>query len=116
MGVAGLCAVPREAKVRIDHETFQAIKSGMHEREIQRLIGAPPGDYRTADVDYMLARVEPGDTRADGGETRLCRWVGDQGIINVIVGPTGQLVSATFYTGRRQPFSAVTRIRRIVGW
>jgi hypothetical protein len=100
-----------EPRVRIDQTAFVAIRAGMNEAQIERILGGPPGDYRTGEVDYLLAHTQPGETSG----TRLCRWVGDKGIINVLVGRDGRMVSATFYTGTRQPLGIVTSVRRRLG-
>lgn len=101
-----------QRRVRIDRGSFDAIQTGMTEGELVQLIGGPPGDYRTGEVEYILDGFEPGDTSREG--SRLCRWVGDRGIINVVVAD-GRMVSATFYTGRRQPLSLLSNLWRRLG-
>ena len=62
----------------IDREHCARIKKGMSHAEVEAILGGPPGDFRTAFVDYWMSpRLPP----PDGG--RMEDWLGNGGAISV---------------------------------
>jgi hypothetical protein len=64
--------------VRIRLENFDLIKPGMSRREVVRLLGAPPGDYRRTDGVFFVHV-----NQLDGNLDDVRCWICDQGEIQV---------------------------------
>ena len=65
---------------RINREVFDRIEIGMTRREVEVLLGAPPGDYTTGLTFADGASVGAIPFRPD---PELVMWLGDDGVIEV---------------------------------
>lgn len=108
---------PRSA---INRTNFEAIRGGMSEAEVERLLGGPEGDYRTGEVEYDLAgglweldnvmsapEVIRGEIRV-----RLATWQGDEGIVSLFFDDEGRVLATMFRDGRRTSFDPLALLRR----
>jgi len=81
---AALLPVPALVSVlaprpRINREVFARIEIGMTEKEVEAVLGAPPGDYRTGPGADAAIWVPLSSLAEPPPESVL--WVGDNGLI-----------------------------------
>ncbi|MGE3805312.1 MAG: hypothetical protein AB7K24_11625 [Gemmataceae bacterium] len=77
--------------VSVTEEVQRAIKPGMSRIEVERLIGAPPGNYSSIflhhDCDlFMMVQ----------GQAQRWKWVGPQGAIFVFVDANGRVITSVW--------------------
>lgn len=101
---------------RIDRATFERLRVGMTEGEVEELIGAPPGDY-TRDPP----EPEPPRVLNDEPRLTLSRWAGPDGRIVVFFDHQGRIQEKEFWGWvPGDPFapqsrSLLARLRRGLG-
>jgi hypothetical protein len=94
-------------KTSINRDTFERIEEGMTLKEVEELIGLPPGEYEKS-VIYWL---EP-----DFGMRGECKsWSSDDGAITVWVSPEGKVTHKDFYEPLLRE-NTLDMLRRWVGF
>ena len=84
----------RHAEVpnQINHRTFEKIEKGMTREAVVELLGVPPGDYVTQDLEFVRPvgerLIEDAFLPARDGETEE-GWAGNGGKVTVWFGPGG---------------------------
>ncbi|MCI0455854.1 MAG: outer membrane protein assembly factor BamE [Gemmataceae bacterium] len=87
---------PRPA---ITQASWERIRPGMSLRQVEDILGAPPGNYTR---QCVLLDLYGGGLfmKLDGlGRGTFKEWVGDQGAVQILVDPTGRVVWGRFVPG-----------------
>lgn len=109
---------------RVTRAGFEALRVGMTMKDVERVLGGPPGDYRTGDVDLDLSRVQPEfDNVMFAPEVLLGErhfehewWQGDGGTVWVCFDEEGRVVTKEFTPGELVASTPHARFRRWLGW
>jgi hypothetical protein len=121
LAVAGTAAVlwPRP---RVTKESYECVKLGMTRREVESIVGVPPGDYtggpmRPTDDEYAEDIrgdvVESWHRLGDGKISLLLpseRWEGDAGCLGVGFDPAGRAFSKYFIPREREEQSPLDNL------
>jgi hypothetical protein len=100
LAVAGALVVYFQPQPRIDKETLDRITPGMTEKEVENLIGAPPGRY--CDFEPMDTRVQQvkGDYKKEwvGNDLIICVGFSDGKVVGKGLGyVTGSMPKASWW-------------------
>jgi hypothetical protein len=115
-GAACWLLMPPSPTSQINRASFDAIRVGMSEAEVEEILGGPAGDYCTGDVirqgDLIVGPVIPLWT-IPPSKTNV--WQGDEGELFLIFDLTGQVLDKFFMptTLRDPPFRE--KLRRWLG-
>jgi hypothetical protein len=115
-----LLALPRH---RINREGFEAIQVGMSEQEVEGVLGGPPGDYSTGevesgplqnkeDIDLHFTLPEP----ASAGDLKPQTWEGNQGLVVVLLGKDRKVAAKAFQPRQLKsldPLKVLCRLLRL---
>jgi hypothetical protein len=96
VGVTFALLLPKP--IHISEAICNDIQPGMTQREVEVLVGAPPGDYETGRRGIVLDLYGNG-VLMNGG--RLEQWGGDEGFIHVGFGPDGTVLWKRFVPAGR---------------
>jgi hypothetical protein len=110
-----LLLVLRPPAPRIGSESFDAIRKGMTQPEVEAVIGVPPGDYRTRKWGLIIDPVG-GGTLMMADLHRVESWLGNTGIIHVAFDEDGKVCWKHFVPavpGMR--LTPLARLRRRLG-
>ena len=97
----GAYALKELTRPRFHAERFWQIRAGMTQAYVEKLLGAPPGNYESEpDIrkPYLLHGVNIGDVT-------IAEWTDDSGVYNVYYNKKGDVASTRFfpYIGSRRP-------------
>ena len=82
--------------IRYDH--FDKISDDMTLAQVEALIGCPPGDYRSGEIEYKFE-----DNNFPPLSDTEARWQGDQGDIIVFRDDMERIVAKTWIKGELEP-------------
>lgn len=99
---AGLLACLTNRGHRISRESYNQIKAGMTEQELEGLLGGPAGDYTNGryQVGYIAEPCSLCDEAlyAEISEIRSSRdWTGFQGLVSVGLNERGRVVEKRYF-------------------
>jgi hypothetical protein len=97
--IGGTLALLLRKPIRISEASCHRIQPGMTQREVEVILGAPPGDYETGRRGIMLDLYGNGVLMQEG---RREEWGGDDGIIQVGFGPDGTVLWKRFVPAGRK--------------
>jgi hypothetical protein len=103
---------------RVTHESFEMIRVGMTENEVEGILGGPGKDLQTflvQDVNILVDRGITIDHQIDHLETRV--WVGRRAVVEIQFRTGGPVIGLSFYVRRRsaEP-TIIERLREWLGW
>ncbi len=104
-----LLSFPVPASQGWTQQDFLRIRSGMTLAEVQEILGAPPGDYRS-----MATKGDPAAADFDGcifgtptGIASTAIWISDSALIYLGLDPAGKVQTGAFFA--QQPDSSPLR-------
>jgi len=107
----------------VSRSRFDSVAIGMKQDEVERILGGPPGDYRTGDVELDLSHGTPNfDNAMFAPEVLLHEvrvrhewWEGDEGTAWVCFDEQGRVMTKEFTVGQRVSSSFLDRVCRFLG-
>jgi hypothetical protein len=80
----------RPRPITINYSTYELLKPGMHEKEVEAILGAPAGDYSTRAIGFVGSGTSMG---VDSGGKE---WRSNEGIIIVWFDERGAVTGTRF--------------------
>jgi hypothetical protein len=87
-------------RVRIDAFTCSCIKPGMTQRQVESILGGPPGEYNSGQREIVIGLA--GHNRYSDG-SRVEDWGGEDGVIQVTFDAQGRVRWADFVSDELNP-------------
>jgi hypothetical protein len=111
------------AGVAVNRSKFDLIQVGMKLSDVEKLLGGPPGDYRTAEVELDLSVGTPQFDNVMFAPEVLTQkqrfrhewWQGDEGTAWVCFDEQSNVVKKEFTPGERVSPSVIDKIRSLIG-
>jgi hypothetical protein len=100
--------VQKPCPVNVQPESFDQLKLGMNENEIEAILGGPPGDYRRrADIGYLFSS-SGNESQCLEGLSHVIRkeWNTDEYAIHIFFGPDDKAELILSAGGCEMPFPA----------
>lgn len=88
----------------ISRDGILALQPGMNEKEVNDLLGVPPGDYTSSQVIAFKPLAMIGARRGSFTPAKSARWADNKTGIQVDYDSEGRLVSAHAWSQTRSPF------------
>jgi len=116
-------------KDRINRQTSELIHPRMTVEHVEAILGVPPGDYRTGEVEYERAGPDAArdfteldnvifdmDFIAGKRRLRIENWDGNEGRLWVCFDQSDLVVTSSFVPGKLKSPGILDRIHRWLGW
>ena len=92
---------PMESRHSINRDGWAAIEKGMTQQQVQKILGLPPGDYRSNKAPQIF-RCMTADHWGELSVKGMVSWESDDGLVEVQFDPDGIAIGACFFEPRPQ--------------